>query len=144
MKLNRREFIKGLFAAAVALVLPKGSAAKVVEERPADHQLLCSAHTDYADTVARGDIIEGKAPLFELYGAQDSFPTMIKRTAGPGGAIIEGKASSWGVLDAVPEPDGSFEYPYDNIIDAINACDGDGGGKTIFVYNEKSHLKVWS
>ena len=134
MKLNRREFIKGLFAEAVALVLPKGSAAQAVEERHSDHQILCSAHTDYADTVACGDVIEGKAPLFELYGAQDSFPTMIKRTAGPGGAIIEGKAGhilwtdgdgnvgwidasacSWEVRTACKEPDGTPEYPvWDN------------------------------
>ena len=103
MKLNRREFIKGLFLSAAALVLPKGSAAQAVEERHSDHQLLCSAHTDYADTVACGAIIEGKAGH-------------ILWTNGDGDvAWIDASACSWEVRTTCKEPDGTPEYPvWDN------------------------------
>ena len=63
MKLNRRDFIKGLFLSAAALVLPKDGAAQAVEERRSDHQILSTAvHTDYIDTVARGDGIFSADP----------------------------------------------------------------------------------
>jgi len=108
MKLNRREFIKGLFLSAAALVLPKGSAAQAVEGRHSDHQLLSAVHTDYIDTVERGDIVE-------LLGDMDVVYARVGiGSQKPVGLLCSTNGSNqcaWEVRTACKEPDGTPEYP---------------------------------
>ena len=96
MKLNRRDFIKGLFLSAAALVLPKDGAAQAVEERRAYHQPLSAVHTDLVNTVDRGDIIELSHSGFEIITQRENGKLFIKK-------LQDGYITTLGVFDVSPQ-----------------------------------------